>query len=132
MTKDSKRPVDGPDAAFMPGVDGDGGFHPRVRFISASGETTFVEGRVGQSLMEAARGNGVDAIIGECGGCCACATCHVYIDAQWRDVVGRPSEDEDAMLDFASDRRPESRLSCQIRLRPELHGLIVTTPASQG
>ena len=74
---------------------------------------------------------GVEGIVAECGGCCACATCQVYVDADWQAVVGAPSSDETDMLDFAFEPRPESRLSCQIRLRPDMQGLVVRLPARQ-
>ncbi|MGF7150127.1 2Fe-2S ferredoxin [Sphingomonas zeicaulis] len=104
---------------------------PRVTFVSPDGLERTVEGDIGQSVMETARKNGVDGIVGECGGCCACATCHVYVDAAWGERVGPPSPDEDDMLDFTFDRQADSRLSCQIRLRPDLDGLTVRTPARQ-
>lgn len=104
---------------------------PRVTFISSVGNARTVEGDVGQSVMEVARRNGVEGIVAECGGSCACATCHVYVDADWMDVVGAPPADETDMLDFVFDRRPESRLSCQIRLLPVLDGLVVHTPDRQ-
>lgn len=105
---------------------------PQIIFISSHGIEHRVEGDVGQSVMEVAKRGGIEAIVGECGGSCACATCHVYVDNNWRDIAGAPSPDEADMLDFVSDRRAESRLSCQIRLRPELDGLIVRTPERQG
>jgi 2Fe-2S ferredoxin len=81
----------------------------------------------GQSLMVAACDAGVAGIRGDCGGGCACATCHVYIAPEWIDRVGPPDAVEDVMLDVASlDRRPESRLCCQIVLNPALDGLTVT------
>ena len=104
----------------------------RVTFIDPSGVQRNVEGDVGQSVMEVARRNGVEGIVGECGGCCACATCHVYVDEDWAGPVGAPFADEADMLDFAYDRRECSRLSCQIRLRAELDGLVVHTPERQG
>lgn len=104
----------------------------QVIFVSAQGQRQTFDGDVGQSVMEVARRNGVDGIIGECGGCAACATCHVHVDADWLDRVGAPSADEADMLDFAHGRRPDSRLSCQIRLRPGLDGLIVRLPGRQG
>lgn len=102
---------------------------PRITFIDAHGAERIAEGDVGQSVMEIAKRNGVDGIIGECGGSCACATCHVFVDPEWWSTVGPPSADESEMLDFAGDRRRHSRLSCQIRLRADLDGLVVRTPA---
>jgi 2Fe-2S ferredoxin len=104
---------------------------PHVTYISAEGTARTVCGDAGQSVMEVARRNGIEGIVGECGGSCACATCHVYIDEQWREAAGPPSPDEAEMLGFVFDRRPESRLSCQVRLNPTLDGLIVRTPDRQ-
>ena len=104
---------------------------PRVTFIDASGEARSVEADIGATLMETAVRNGIPGIDAECGGACACATCHVYVDPEWKDVTGEPEAMEEDMLDFAFDVRPTSRLSCQIRIRPELDGLTVHTPPRQ-
>lgn len=104
---------------------------PLITFLSSTDDATTVEGANGQSLMEVARRHGVDGIVGECGGSCACATCHVQIDASWWDTVGGPSPGEADMLDFTLERGPTSRLSCQIRVHPALDGLIVRVPARQ-
>ncbi|GGC03580.1 (2Fe-2S) ferredoxin [Novosphingobium endophyticum] len=104
---------------------------PHVTYITAEGVAQTAQGNVGQSVMEVARRNGIENIVAECGGCCACATCHVYVDEKWLKAAGPASADEAEMLDFAFDRRPESRLSCQIRLSPALDGLIVRTPDRQ-
>ncbi|GGH23847.1 ferredoxin, 2Fe-2S [Cribrihabitans marinus] len=83
----------------------------------------------GQSLMEAAVANDVPGVIGECGGCLSCATCHVYVAPGWLERTGRVEEFEDAMLDVtAAERRPNSRLSCQIEATPELDGLVLEVP----
>lgn len=98
----------------------------KVTFVEPSGTERTLEGPdSGQSLMELARANAMEGITADCGGACACATCHVYIDAAWRDVVGPPDEVEEMTLDMAPNLRPESRLSCQIQLRAELDGLRV-------
>lgn len=81
--------------------------------------------------MEAALENNVAGIIAECGGACSCATCHVYIDEKWYDRVGAPNPMEDDMLDFAFDRRENSRLSCQIVLDESLDGLVAYIPERQ-
>jgi 2Fe-2S ferredoxin len=81
--------------------------------------------------MEAAKLNSVAGIEAECGGACACATCHVYIDGAWREKVGKPAEMEEDMLDFAFDVREESRLSCQIKVSADLDGLVVRVPEKQ-
>ncbi len=104
----------------------------KITFIDAEGSARTVEGEPGSTVMETAIRNGVPGITAECGGACACATCHVYVDDAWMEKVGQPQPMEEDMLDFASDVRPTSRLSCQIRVRPELDGLVVTTPAQQG
>ncbi|TSE25839.1 Rhodocoxin [Tepidimonas sediminis] len=86
----------------------------------------------GRSLMKVAVEAGVDAIAADCGGNLTCATCHVIVPPEWRERVGVPSADEDTMLDYtAVERQPGSRLSCQIRLRPELDGLWVELPERQ-
>lgn len=103
-----------------------------IRFVSARGEAISVAADSGFSLMEVAKRNGIPGIVAECGGACACATCHVHIDPAWLEAVGDPTPGEADMLDFAHDRRPDSRLSCQIRITPSLDGLIVHVPERQG
>jgi len=104
----------------------------KITFVDHGGTARTVEAESGSTVMEAAIHNGVPGIDAECGGACACATCHVYVDPEWMEEVGLPEPMEEDMLDFASDIRPNSRLSCQIRIRPELDGLVVRTPARQG
>src|SRR6187397_614448 len=94
----------------------------KINFINHKGET---------QNMEAAIRNAVPGILAECGGACACATCHVYVDEAWKEKTGGPSPMEEDMLDFAFDVRPTSRLSCQIKVSPELDGLSVTVPERQ-
>ena len=103
-----------------------------ITYIDVDGAARTVEAEVGSTVMETAIRNGVPGIVAECGGACACATCHVSVDEEWRAATGEPQPMEEDMLDFASDVRPNSRLSCQIRVRPELDGLVVRTPARQG
>jgi ferredoxin, 2Fe-2S len=103
-----------------------------ITFIDAHGESRTVEAEIGSTLMETAIKNGVPGIEAECGGACACATCHVYVDEEWREKTGAAESMEEDMLDFAFEVRPNSRLSCQIRIREELDGLTVHTPARQG
>lgn len=105
---------------------------PRLVFTDAHGDAREVEAETGSTVMEAAIRAGVPGIEAECGGACACATCHVYVDEAWAERTGAPSPMEEDMLDFAFDVRPTSRLSCQIKVTPELDGLKVTTPAKQG
>jgi 2Fe-2S ferredoxin len=105
---------------------------PKITFIDAQGESRTVEGEAGSTVMEVAVRNGVPGIEAECGGACACATCHVYVDDAWAEKTGQPEPMEEDMLDFAFDVRPTSRLSCQIRVRDDLDGLVVRTPLRQG
>jgi 2Fe-2S ferredoxin len=103
----------------------------KITFIQPDGTSQVVEGEPGMTVMEVAKKADVPGIEAECGGACACATCHVYVDAAWRDKVGKASSMEEDMLDFAFDVRDESRLSCQIKVTPELDGLVVRVPAKQ-
>jgi 2Fe-2S ferredoxin len=103
-----------------------------LHFVSPSGATRTIRGRSGQSLMRAAVDAGVDGIAADCGGCLTCATCHVIVDAPWRDRLPPAAPDELAMLEMtAAPREAGSRLSCQIRLTPELDGLVARCPATQ-
>jgi 2Fe-2S ferredoxin len=105
---------------------------PRITFISFDGAARTVDAPVGATAMEAAVKNHVPGIDAECGGACACATCHVYVDEAWRSIVGEPAPMEEDMLDYAFGVQPSSRLSCQIRITAELDGLILKTPDRQG
>ncbi len=98
-----------------------------VTFVQPDGvEKTVSDAVEGESLMDVAKNNGVEGILGDCGGGCACATCHVYVDDAWRETVGGPDDIEEMTLDMAGDAFSDaSRLSCQIQLRPELDGLKV-------
>ena len=102
-----------------------------INFIDHAGEQHTVSAKVGMTVMEAAVQNRVPGIDAECGGACACATCHVYVDPQWQTAVGQAARMEEDMLDFAFDVRPNSRLSCQIKITEALDGLVVTTPERQ-
>ena len=104
----------------------------QISFVDAKGTRIETEGENGATAMEVAIMNGVPGIVAECGGACTCATCHVYVDPEWSDVVGPPSVMEEDMLDFAFDVRPTSRLSCQIKVRDELDGLVLHVPSRQG
>ena len=104
---------------------------PKITFIQPDGSEQVVEAEAGVTLMESAKMNDVPGIEAECGGACACATCHVYVDDAWREKTGKPSQMEEDMLDFAFDVRPSSRLSCQIKVSEDLDGLIVTVPEKQ-
>lgn len=104
----------------------------KVTITDVEGETHTFENVVeGISLMELGRQNGVAGIMGDCGGGCACATCHLYVDESWMDKVGAPDDVEFAMLDMVADvMKDNSRLGCQIRMAPELDGLAVTVAPS--
>jgi ferredoxin, 2Fe-2S len=105
---------------------------PDLLFIHPDGREEGFEAADGITLMQAATGYGIDAIVAECGGSAVCATCHVYIDDAWLGRLPPPDDNERALLDVAAaERRPGSRLSCQIRLGPELQGLKVHLPERQ-
>jgi ferredoxin, 2Fe-2S len=103
----------------------------KITYIDSSGNARMIDADLGSTVMETAIKNGIPGIEAECGGACACATCHVYVDEAWREKVGLPSPMEEDMLDFGYDVRPNSRLSCQIKVTAALDGLIVTTPERQ-
>jgi 2Fe-2S ferredoxin len=105
---------------------------PKITFVSPDGSRTTVEASDGDSVMQTALANGVEGIVAECGGAMMCATCHVYVDEDWKSAVEEASGDEGAMLDFAaSEVRPASRLSCQIAVTDDLDGLVVHLPDAQ-
>ena len=104
---------------------------PKITYIEQSGKEHVIDAPVGQTVMEAAVKNAVPGIDADCGGACACATCHVYVDEAWRDKTGSSSSMEQSMLDFANDVEDNSRLSCQIKISDALDGLIVRLPRSQ-
>ncbi|OQW58778.1 MAG: 2Fe-2S ferredoxin [Proteobacteria bacterium SG_bin9] len=103
----------------------------KVTFVDHSGTSRTVDVEAGATLMEAAIRNAIPGIEAECGGACACATCHVYVDEAWKDKTGSPTPMEEDMLDFGFDVRPTSRLSCQIKITDDLEGLTVSTPERQ-
>src|SRR5579862_3414806 len=103
-----------------------------VTYISYTGDSEQVAVLLGDSVMEGAIKNGIDGIVAECGGACQCATCHVYVDEAFLGRLNPIQEDEDEMLNTtASERRPNSRLGCQIPLTRQLDGLIVRTLPTQ-
>jgi len=104
---------------------------PQVTYISADGAEYEVDVPVGNTVMEGAIDNMIDGIVAECGGSCTCATCHVYVDEAWADKTGEPGEFENDLLDMVLDPAPTSRLSCQIKVTPELDGLVVRIPKAQ-
>ena len=103
----------------------------KIHFVDHSGETRTIEVENVATVMEAAIRHASPGIEAACGGACACATCHVYVDEAWREKVGAPTPMEEDMLDFGFDVRPNSRLSCQIKVSDELDGLVVSTPERQ-
>ena len=105
---------------------------PRVVFIQPSGESHTVDVASGTSLMTAAVKHGVDGIIGECGGVCMCATCHIYVREEFLAKLPPIKDTEEAVLEVTNaERLPNSRLSCQIKMTPDLDGLTVEVPPSQ-
>lgn len=104
---------------------------PKVKYIDQAGAERVVEVPVGWSVMEGAVKNLVPGIDADCGGACACATCHVYVDPAWVEKLPPKEDMEETMLDFAQDVQPNSRLSCQLKMTEELDGLVVTTPKNQ-
>jgi ferredoxin, 2Fe-2S len=106
---------------------------PKVTFIEFNGTAHQVEVPVGLSVMRGAVNNGVPGIDADCGGECACATCHVYVDPGWLDKIGTPEQGsmEASMLSFAAAAELNSRLSCQITMRDDLNGLVVRLPDGQ-
>lgn len=103
-----------------------------ITYVEASGQSTTVDLPEGWSLMQGATTNGIDGILGECGGSCACATCHCYVDEARLGDLPAASENELAMLEnVAAERRPSSRLACQLKASPKLEGLIISLPLTQ-
>ena len=105
---------------------------PTISFVHPDSNSERVEVSDGESAMQAATRHGLDGILAECGGNAMCATCHVYVDDAWVARLPGMAEDEDALLDgAAAERRPNSRLSCQIKITPELDGLVLRLPERQ-
>ena len=99
---------------------------PQITVVNQSGEESSVDAPEGRTLMEVIRDNGFDELLALCGGCCSCATCHVHIDASFKDKLPEMSEDENDLLDSSEHRDENSRLSCQIPVTGALEGLKVT------
>jgi 2Fe-2S ferredoxin len=104
---------------------------PKITFVDHTGEERTLDATNGETVMETAIKNAVPGIDADCGGACACATCHVYVDDAFMAKVGQPEDMEQSMLDFAENVQDNSRLSCQITVSDALDGLRVTTPESQ-
>ena len=103
----------------------------KVTYVEHNGTSHTIEVRNGLSVMEGAVKNNIPGIDADCGGACACATCHVYVDDAWTAKTGTASAMEESMLDFASEVLPTSRLSCQIKVTDALDGLVVRMPENQ-
>ncbi|MBI5719762.1 MAG: 2Fe-2S iron-sulfur cluster binding domain-containing protein [Burkholderiales bacterium] len=104
----------------------------RIEFVADDGQRREVEATEGRSVMWAAVDNGVDGILADCGGCMTCATCHVIVPPEWAERLPPRSSDEEAMLEMtAAPREAGSRLSCQLVVTPELHGLTLRLPPTQ-
>ena len=103
----------------------------KIVFIEPGGGRREIDAPLGITLMEAARQHGVQGVVAQCGGACACATCHVYIDSSWLAKLEPREEMEEGMLENAWEPRDNSRLSCQIQITAELDGLEVTVPDHQ-
>ncbi|PZU14793.1 MAG: ferredoxin [Sphingobium sp.] len=99
---------------------------PKLIVVNRAGEEQEIEADAGLSVMEVIRDNGFDELLALCGGCCSCATCHVYIDPAFTDALPPMSEDENDLLDSSDHRNETSRLSCQVQMTGALEGLRVT------
>jgi 2Fe-2S ferredoxin len=102
-----------------------------ITFVEHTGKAHQVEAQDGESVMRAASAHGVPGIFADCGGSMTCATCHVYLDPEWLELVGPASEEEATMLEMAVDPQANSRLSCQIIVEERLRGMVVNIPSSQ-
>jgi 2Fe-2S ferredoxin len=109
----------------IPDFRGEKQLMPKITYVETSGNRRECEVSSGLSVMEGAIQHGVDGILAICGGSCACSTCHCYIDEAWMEAVGGPDDIEDSTLELAVERRPSSRLSCQIKVTDALDGLVV-------
>ncbi len=103
----------------------------KVTFVEADGERHDVEAESGMNLMQAAVSHGIPGVLAECGGACACATCHVFVDPAWQPALTAPSAMERDILEGAINPDRNSRLACQIELTPALDGLLVRLPPFQ-
>ncbi len=103
----------------------------KITYIEYGGVEHVLDIEPGTSVMQGAVGNSVRGIIGDCGGACSCATCHVYVDPEWLDKIGEKNPTEEALLEEVCDAQPNSRLSCQIKITEALDGLVVRLPAKQ-
>lgn len=104
---------------------------PKITFIHKDGSRRVLDGQTGQTVMQLATAHGIPEIDADCGGACACATCHVYVEGDWLARTGEKSDMESSMLGFAAVTQDNSRLSCQITVTAELEGLVVSLPEGQ-
>ena len=105
---------------------------PKITYIEHNGKTHTIDVAKGLSVMEGAVQNNIPGIDADCGGACACATCHVYVKEEWLDKLSEQSDSEKDMLDFAFETKSNSRLSCQLILEDKHDGIIVNLPEKQG
>ena len=103
----------------------------KVTYIDKNGQQYVVDVNKGVNLMQAAVDNMVPGILGDCGGACACATCHVFVDPAWTDRAGKPSEIEAELIDGLLETKPSSRLACQISMSDDLDGIVLHLPEQQ-
>ncbi|MDT8343152.1 MAG: 2Fe-2S iron-sulfur cluster-binding protein [Thermohalobaculum sp.] len=104
---------------------------PKITYIEHSGTQHTVDVAEGLTVMEGAVTNNIPGIDADCGGACACSTCHVYVDPAWVERLPAREDMESDMLDFAYEPKPNSRLTCQIKVTPEIDGLVVRMPEKQ-
>lgn len=104
---------------------------PKITYVEQNGAKHEVDVAPGLSLMEGAVNNLVPGIDADCGGACACATCHIYVEPEWTDKTGAKTDMEETMLDFAEGVQDTSRLACQIKVSDDLDGLVVRLPEAQ-
>ena len=105
---------------------------PQIIFIEPDGDEKVVQAEVGMSVMQVAVQNGVKGIDADCGGSCSCATCHGYVDPAWCEKIASADDGELGMLDFVYMRSDGSRLTCQIKVSPDMDGMLIRLPESQG
>ena len=104
---------------------------PVITFIEHDGKKHHIDATAGSTILRVALDNSIQGILGDCGGCCSCATCHCYIESEWSEVISPPSDDEAMLIEGALHVTPESRLACQITVLPEMEGMVVRLPESQ-
>ena len=105
---------------------------PKITYIEHNGKPHDIEVANGLTVMEGAVQNNIPGIDADCGGSCACATCHVYVNGKWFGKLSKKESAEEDMLDMAYEPKKFSRLSCQITVKDSLDGLVVKMPSKQG